>query len=278
MTRTDIARRVYNHTWKLDPIVRSLLDTDFYKLLMLQMIWGLYPDVEATFSLINRTTTVKLADEIDEGELRAQLDHARTLRFGKKEMIWLAGNSFYGRKQIFRAGVPGLARRFPAARIRADQARRPVRAELRRPVDVHDAVGNPGARHHQRAALAHGDEGIRPLHARRALCPRQGQAVGQGRAAEALSRHPHLRFRHAPPPFVPVAALVRRGAEGRHRRFLHRHQQRDARHGYRSRGARHQCARTADGGGRACHDRRGAACSRPTRCCRTGSATMAATC
>ena len=66
MTRTDIARRVYNHTWKLDPIVRSLLDTDFYKLLMLQMIWGLYPDVEATFSLINRTTTVKLAEEIDE--------------------------------------------------------------------------------------------------------------------------------------------------------------------------------------------------------------------
>lgn len=101
MTRTDIARRVYNHTWKLDPIVRSLLDTDFYKLLMLQMIWGLYPKVEATFSLINRTTSVSLADEIDEGELRAQLDHARSLRLSKKEMIWLAGNSFYGRKQIF---------------------------------------------------------------------------------------------------------------------------------------------------------------------------------
>ena len=33
--------------------------------------------------------------------MRAQLDHARTLRFTKKEMIWLAGNSFYGRKQIF---------------------------------------------------------------------------------------------------------------------------------------------------------------------------------
>ena len=59
MAKTDIARRVYNHAWKLDPIVRSLLDTDFYKLLMLQMIWGLYPDVEATFSLINRTTSVQ---------------------------------------------------------------------------------------------------------------------------------------------------------------------------------------------------------------------------
>jgi nicotinate phosphoribosyltransferase len=101
MPKTDIARRVYNHAWKLDPIVRSLLDTDFYKLLMLQMIWGLYPKVEATFSLINRKTSVRLADEIDETELRAQLDHARTLRFSKKEMIWLAGNSFYGSKQIF---------------------------------------------------------------------------------------------------------------------------------------------------------------------------------
>lgn len=101
MARTDIARRVYNHTWKLDPIVRSLLDTDFYKLLMLQMIWGMHPKVDATFSLINRATSVKLAEEIDEGELREQLDHARTLRFSKKEMIWLAGNTFYGRKQIF---------------------------------------------------------------------------------------------------------------------------------------------------------------------------------
>ncbi len=101
MARTDIARRVYNHTWKLDPIVRSLLDTDFYKLLMLQMIWGMYPKVDATFSLINRTTSVRLADEIDEGELREQLDHARTLRLSKKEMIWLGGNNFYGRKQIF---------------------------------------------------------------------------------------------------------------------------------------------------------------------------------
>src|SRR5690606_19581185 len=101
MPKTDIARRVYNHTWKLDPICRSLLDTDFYKLLMLQMIWGLYPNVNATFSLIDRKEKARLAEEIDEGELREQLDHARSIRFSKKEMIWLAGNTFYGRKQIF---------------------------------------------------------------------------------------------------------------------------------------------------------------------------------
>lgn len=112
MPRTDIARRVYNHTWKLDPIVRSLLDTDFYKLLMLQMIWGLYPRVQATFGLINRTTKVRIADEIDEDELRAQLDHARTLKFAKKEMIWLAGNSFSGKTQIFEPGFLNWLGRF----------------------------------------------------------------------------------------------------------------------------------------------------------------------
>lgn len=103
MTVTDIARRTYDHSFRLDPIVRSLLDTDFYKLLMLQMIWRLHRDVPVTFELINRTRAVRLADIIDEGELRAQLDHARTVRFTRKELIWLAGNSFYGTNRMFAA-------------------------------------------------------------------------------------------------------------------------------------------------------------------------------
>ena len=102
-TTNDLAKRIYDHTWKLDPIVRSLLDTDFYKLLMLQMIWGLYRDRRVTFSLLNRSTRVRLADEIDEAELRDQLDHARSLRLTKKESIWLAGNTFYGQRHIFSA-------------------------------------------------------------------------------------------------------------------------------------------------------------------------------
>ena len=87
MVAIDIATRVWNHTFKLDPIIRSLLDTDFYKLLMLQLIWGRYRDTQVTFELINRTASVRIADEIDEAELRAQLDHARTIRFSKREMI-----------------------------------------------------------------------------------------------------------------------------------------------------------------------------------------------
>ena len=53
---TDIATRVYNHTWKIDPIVRSVLDTDFYKLLMAQTIFRRHKDARVTFGIINRTT------------------------------------------------------------------------------------------------------------------------------------------------------------------------------------------------------------------------------
>ena len=101
MTTTDIATRVYNHAFKLDPIIRSLLDTDVYKLLMLQTIWREFPHVPVTFSVINRSSQVPLARGIDEMELREQLDHARTVRLTKKERIWLAGNTFYGTERLF---------------------------------------------------------------------------------------------------------------------------------------------------------------------------------
>ncbi|MGH9583575.1 MAG: nicotinate phosphoribosyltransferase, partial [Bryobacteraceae bacterium] len=97
----NFARRAHNHNWQLDPITRSLLDTDFYKLLMLQFIWKQFPKTRASFVLINRTATVRLADRIEPGELRDQLEHARKLRLHKSELIWLAGNTFYGTRGIF---------------------------------------------------------------------------------------------------------------------------------------------------------------------------------
>ncbi|MBD9526327.1 nicotinate phosphoribosyltransferase [Paracoccus sp. PAR01] len=99
----DIATRVYNHKWKIDPIVRSLIDTDFYKLLMCQSVFRNRPDTNVTFSLINRTTRVRLADLIDEGELREQLDHVRGLSLTRGESTWLRGNTFYGKRQMFRS-------------------------------------------------------------------------------------------------------------------------------------------------------------------------------
>ncbi|MEM8796590.1 MAG: nicotinate phosphoribosyltransferase [Pseudomonadota bacterium] len=98
----DIAKRVYDHTWKIDPIVRSLIDTDFYKLLMAQSVHRHHTNAQVTFSLINRTKTVRLSDLIDEGELREQLDHIRTLRLSRGESTWMRGNMFYGKRYMFR--------------------------------------------------------------------------------------------------------------------------------------------------------------------------------
>ena len=99
----DIASRVHDHSWRIDPIVRSLLDTDFYKLLMCQSVRRVAPDVRVAFELINRSGNVRLAEIIDEGELREQLDHVRTLRLTRGESTWLRGNTFYGKRQMFSA-------------------------------------------------------------------------------------------------------------------------------------------------------------------------------
>ncbi|MEO3476185.1 nicotinate phosphoribosyltransferase [Phaeobacter sp. CAU 1743] len=98
----DIATRVYNHKWKIDPIIRSLIDTDFYKLLMCQSVFRSKPDTQVTFSLINRSSQVPLARLIDEGELREQLDHIRSLSLSRGESTFLRGNTFYGKRQMFR--------------------------------------------------------------------------------------------------------------------------------------------------------------------------------
>ncbi len=98
----DIATRVWNHKWKIDPIVRSLIDTDFYKLLMCQSVFRNHRNTHVTFSLINRSKDVPLARLIDEGELREQLDHIRSLSLSRGESTWLRGNTFYGKRQMFR--------------------------------------------------------------------------------------------------------------------------------------------------------------------------------
>ena len=97
----DIATRVWNHKWKIDPIVRSLIDTDFYKLLMCQSVFRNKRDVQVKFSLINRTETIRLADLVDEAELREQLDHVRSLSLTRGESTWMRGNTFYGKRQMF---------------------------------------------------------------------------------------------------------------------------------------------------------------------------------
>ena len=101
MTTADIATQIYNHRCSPAPIVRSLLDTDVYKLLMLQSVWKQQRSIDVTLSLINRTRSVRLADDVDEQELRAQLDHARSVSLTSEELGWLADHTFSGNKPLF---------------------------------------------------------------------------------------------------------------------------------------------------------------------------------
>src|SRR5271168_3670631 len=96
----NFAERAHIHNWELDPVTRSLLDTDFYKLLMLQFIWKHYPKTRVQFTLFNRSSSGPV-DTFAHEELIEQLDHARNVRFRRSELVWLAGNTFYGRRGIF---------------------------------------------------------------------------------------------------------------------------------------------------------------------------------
>lgn len=89
---TDFTKQVFSQ----EPIIKSLMDIDFYKLTMGQFIFKNYPGTRAKFSLINRNADIPLAKIINEFELRAELDHVRTLRFTKSELSYLRGIDTYG--------------------------------------------------------------------------------------------------------------------------------------------------------------------------------------
>ncbi len=89
-------------------IIRSLLDLDFYKLTMAQLVWRRHAGVPVTYAFKNRTKKVRLADVVSEADLRRELDHVRTLRFAKAELAWL------GKLGIFK---PGFLRKLAGLKL-----------------------------------------------------------------------------------------------------------------------------------------------------------------
>ncbi len=79
----------------MKPIITSLLDTDFYKFTMGQVVFNRYRDIPVTYAFKNRTKDVHLTNYINMEELREQLDHVRTLRFNKTELHYLRGTNEY---------------------------------------------------------------------------------------------------------------------------------------------------------------------------------------
>ncbi len=120
--RTDFVDRQRHHNF--DPPVRSLMDIDFYKFTMGQLIFQKFSDVEVVFKLINRDRGIPLAMIVPEGELRKYLDYARTLHFTTTDIAWLRGMEVYGANMFSNEYIEFLKKfRLPpyALRKRDDQ-------------------------------------------------------------------------------------------------------------------------------------------------------------
>jgi nicotinate phosphoribosyltransferase len=99
MTASDAGQKTTSReqSANTDYIITSLLDTDFYKITMGQLIFEKYPDVPVKYSFKNRTSNVFLAHHIPEEDFRRELDHVRSLRLTAAEAAYLRGLQGSGR-------------------------------------------------------------------------------------------------------------------------------------------------------------------------------------
>lgn len=78
---------------KLKPIIISLLDTDFYKFNMNQVIFHKHTDANGEYYFKCRNSNISFTDEMVE-EINEQIDHLCTLTFKKDELDYLRGIRF----------------------------------------------------------------------------------------------------------------------------------------------------------------------------------------
>ncbi len=77
-------------------IVNSLLDTDFYKFTMGQLVFHYHRNARVRYDLIVRTLNINLLDYFTVNELREEFEHVCSLRFSNSEIAYLRGIDEYG--------------------------------------------------------------------------------------------------------------------------------------------------------------------------------------
>ena len=73
---------------KLKPIITTLLDTDFYKFTMGQVILHQYPSYQVTWTYKCRNKDVYFSEEIVD-EIKEQIEHYCSLSFKKDSSVCL---------------------------------------------------------------------------------------------------------------------------------------------------------------------------------------------
>jgi len=180
----------------------------------------------------------------------AQLDHARTVRFAKKELIWLAGNTFYGKTHMFSPDFINWLSTFRLPEYELRKVAGQYELHFHGALDPHDDVGNSGAlailnELRSRAVMkGQGRFALDVLYARaKAKLWSKGRAPAQAGGLEAVRISARGR-RHG---FLWQRWCVG-GGEGRAWAVLHRDLERPVGDGQRSGSDRDQRARDADGG------------------------------
>lgn len=101
MRTFDFVAAQKEHAATYSPPVRSLMDIDFYKFTMGQLIFNRYETVhDVEFKLIIRDPTIPLGGVIDIAELERSLEHARTLGFSRTDLSYLRGMDVYGKNMF----------------------------------------------------------------------------------------------------------------------------------------------------------------------------------
>ncbi|AOH35264.1 nicotinate phosphoribosyltransferase [Luteimonas sp. JM171] len=100
------------------PVIESLLDTDLYKLTMMQAVLHQHPAAEAVYRFRCRTPGVDLSRHID--EISSEIDALCTLWFAREELDWLRGLRFMKPDFVDFLGLFRLDRKY--LRLRASSA------------------------------------------------------------------------------------------------------------------------------------------------------------
>jgi len=83
-----------------EPIIQSLMDTDFYKDTMANVVHQKYRNTPVRYGLTNRTKGLKLSSRYTREQLAEQLDYTRSLRFNPSELAYKRGIDVYGARMF----------------------------------------------------------------------------------------------------------------------------------------------------------------------------------
>lgn len=101
-----------------EPIIKTLLEVDTYKFLMMYFIWTYVPLMQVTFAFTNRTINVRLGEYVSIGRLNEELSAVRALRITDEIVSYLRKKELFSEK--FLADIKKIELPQPTVRRKKD--------------------------------------------------------------------------------------------------------------------------------------------------------------